>query len=124
MREHAARWAPVAVYMALIFYESSQPAVPRLVAFVWDKLLHGAGYAVLALLCVHALTNRFRAVTTGRAALAAWAMTVLYGATDEWHQSFVPTRQMDGGDLLADAVGAAAMVSACLWWSRWRARRL
>ena len=34
-------------------------------------------------------------------------MRSFYGATDEWHQSFVPGRDADVRDLVADAVGAA-----------------
>ena len=30
---------------------------------------------------------------------------VAYGVLDEWHQSFVPGRTPDGGDLIADAAG-------------------
>lgn len=110
--------------MGLLFYESSQPAVPKAVEFVWDKLLHAGGYAGLALLCVRALTDRFhRSLSLGLAA-SAWAIATLYGATDEWHQSFVPARQMDPGDLVADAVGAAAVVVGCLWWSSRQGTRL
>jgi len=118
------RWAPVVAYMGLIFYQSAQPAVPRAVEFVWDKLLHGGGYALLALLCVRALTDRFRRPTTAGLALSAWVITTLYGVTDEWHQSFVPPREMDPRDLVADAVGAAVVVVACLMWSSRRRRQL
>jgi VanZ family protein len=38
----------------------------------------------------------------------AIAVGTAYGASDEWHQSFVPNRSSDSGDLAADAVGAAA----------------
>ncbi len=124
MLGHLAAWAPVIAYMGLIFYESSQPAVPPGVEFVWDKLLHAGGYAGLALLCVRALTHRFRRPVTIGLAAAAWTITTLYGATDEWHQSFVPPRQMDPGDLAADAVGAAVVAFGCLWWSSRRRRRL
>jgi VanZ family protein len=33
-------------------------------------------------------------------------VAVTYGVTDEWHQSFVPNRQADVRDAIANAVGA------------------
>lgn len=44
-------------------------------------------------------------------------LCVLYGITDEFYQSFIPGRCVSGGDLLADMVGASAMV---LGWWYWR----
>ncbi|MBI4397952.1 MAG: VanZ family protein [Candidatus Omnitrophica bacterium] len=32
-------------------------------------------------------------------------LSLIYAASDEWHQSFVPGRNMDFFDFLADAVG-------------------
>ena len=32
---------------------------------------------------------------------------VLYGVSDEWHQSFVPGRTAEWGDVRANAIGAA-----------------
>jgi len=39
-----------------------------------------------------------------------------YGATDELHQYFVPGRQADVADLLADAIGAIAAAGAIWAW--------
>jgi VanZ family protein len=33
---------------------------------------------------------------------------LLYGASDEWHQSFVPGRTPSAGDLAADGIGVLA----------------
>jgi hypothetical protein len=43
-----------------------------------------------------------------------------YGATDEWHQSFVPGRAMDVQDWIADTIGAAIAVVLYTGWSRYR----
>ena len=47
----------------------------------------------------------------------AAVLGVLYGATDEIHQMYVPGRSPDVLDWFADAAGVAA---ACFLYTRWR----
>ena len=86
------------VWGALIFWASSQPnpfpQLPRGL-FDHDKLLHAAAYAVLGALVLAAL---------GGVPLRPWvalsltiAVGTAYGASDEWHQSFVPNRCVRSG---------------------------
>ena len=44
----------------------------------------------------------------------------LFGATDEWHQSFVPGRASEVKDWVADTLGAALAVSLYAGWGRYR----
>jgi VanZ family protein len=104
-------WAPVAACMALIFALSSMsspPAPPN----VWDKLLHGGGYGVLALVTLRATSGGRLGGLTRRTLAAAWIITTAYGASDELHQAFVPRRSADVLDVVADAAGAAAALGA------------
>jgi VanZ family protein len=101
--------------MAGIFYVSSlqQPSVP---GDLPDVNLHAAAYCGLMLLVVRALTRaRLQAVTIGVLAVA-WLITVTYGATDEWHQLYVPTRNAELRDWFADAIGAFAAAVALKAW--------
>ena len=103
-------WAPVFLYMALIFGVSSMsnpPEPPGALALLSDKALHGILYAGLSALVVRALAGRLLGSVTGRMAALAIAVAAVYGATDELHQYFVPGRRMDVRDLVADVVGAA-----------------
>lgn len=75
-----------------------------------DKLLHGVAYAVLGGLVAIALSRGGR--LGWLRGLAALAIAVLYGVSDEWHQSFVPGRDTSFGDLLADTIGAAVAILA------------
>lgn len=100
-------WAPVAVYMALIFGLSSMSS-PPVPGNVWDKFLHAGFYGVFALVTLRATAGGRLAGVTLRALVLAWAITTAYGVSDEVHQSFVPLRSADVLDVVADAVGAAA----------------
>lgn len=106
--------ALAALWACLIFWESSQPnpfpfLPPEI--FAHDKLLHMGAYAVLAGLAVGALA-RARLASLARAAAVAAVLATAYGATDEWHQVYVPGRDADPWDWAADAVGASAGAAA------------
>lgn len=111
-------WAVAAVlWAALIYWMSAQSAsnidvdwldVPGL-----DKLAHGVTFGVLAALFAQAL----RGVGEIRSLVLAVILVSLYGVTDELHQRFVPGRQPDLLDWVADTVGAAIFVTG-VWFLR------
>jgi hypothetical protein len=103
--------------MAVIFALSSRPAdeldgmlpyfrrfFPGMNDFDWG---HYAAYFILALTFEFAIGAASRRPAVKLAVILA---CVIYGATDEYHQSFVDGRMPDPGDLLNDAIGAAAAV--------------
>lgn len=100
-----ALWGPVAACMGLIFAFSSMPS-PPMPPGVSDKLLHAAGYAGLAALSLRATAGGRLGGVAGRSAATAWAIATLYGASDEFHQRFVPGRSAEFADLVADGLGA------------------
>ncbi len=67
--------------------------------------MHYVAYFILGLTVAFALGKR---ATTGWGFILNVLICVLYGVTDEWHQSFVPMRTPDPLDLLHDGMGAAA----------------
>ncbi len=93
------------MYMAGIFIVSAMPD-PPMPGNLPDRSLHEAAYFGLVVLVIRALAGgRWSGVTATRLTVA-WVITVVYGATDEWHQSLVPTRHAELRDLAADAIGA------------------
>lgn len=93
--------------MGLIFYLSSR-RLPPAVSAAPDWLLHGVAYGTLAALLHRAVAGRFwraRATVSGLAGVLL--VTVLYGVSDEVHQSFVPGRTSEARDVLSDGAGAA-----------------
>ena len=107
MSRRAALWLPPIVYLWVIFHLSSESEpLPALTAHVWDKVLHLIEYGGLAALVSRALLGEGFGwlIAVGGAIVAA----SLYGASDEWHQSFVPMRDADVRDWVADTLGGTA----------------
>jgi len=105
--------------MALIFAGSAQSDV-GVTGRIPDFVTHGAEYALLSVLVSRALAGGV-AEPLGRArTLAAVALCTVFGASDEYHQSFVPMRDASAADVAKDAAGALAGA-----WARgvWAERR-
>jgi VanZ family protein len=102
--------------MAAIFVASSIPNLTHIPGGFSDTAAHVASYAVLSLLLVRALARARWSRVTLRAALAAAALSVMYGVTDEWHQRFVAGRTFELADLAAD--GAGALAAGVAAWAR------
>lgn len=93
------------VWMGLIFYWSSFPSGKMPMHFPWeDKLYHAVVFGILAIFYLAAMRPDEQGLER-RQALLAGVLAGLYGLTDEYHQSFVPTRVMDFYDMLADLFG-------------------
>ena len=106
----ASWWLPPVLYAAAIFVASSSSHPPSPPSLVTDKHVHLIVFAGLALVLWRALSHGWQQLWRARPALTAVGLTALYGASDEWHQSFVPGRHADLADLMVDALGAALAV--------------
>jgi VanZ family protein len=107
-------WGPAVAQMVAIFVASSIPDLTELPGGVSDKTGHFIGYAILGTCVWRALAGaRWRGFTTRGAALALLFSSV-YGASDEYHQSFVHGRSPDVHDWVADTLGAAAAIAALM----------
>jgi VanZ family protein len=113
VRRHLLGWGPPLLLAAVIFYISSRSTVPAPEFPGADKMGHFVIYAVLGWLLARA------AVLTGISLWWAVAFGVLYGATDEIHQAYVPGRSSEFLDWVADSAGVA---TAVYLYHRWHAR--
>jgi VanZ family protein len=99
-------WFPIFIYCLLIFIQSSYPSIkhtPEIPYF--DKVLHCAGYALLGALFLRAFkTSRIKDNVKHMVMLSV-LLSGLYGISDEIHQHFVPYRDADLMDVLADTIG-------------------
>lgn len=123
-------WLAPGLWALLLFVASSIPGTsyPQVSFAFADKAVHALVYGCFGGLLARALANEFPAWTRFRVWAVAAGASLLYGATDELHQAFVPNRSPDPRDLLADGLGAgigAALVLAYLaGTARLRARHL
>lgn len=113
---------PAIAWAALIFILSHQsrplPIAPPIAHF--DKVLHAGAYGLLAVLAARALRA---AGLPGRRALWVTVLVAsLYGASDEFHQSFVPGRDPDPLDWAADTAGAVLGAALVVGLPRRRSR--
>src|SRR5262245_43230628 len=108
----AAIW-PV-ILAAVIFFASSRShvAAPGITS-VDDKFGHFGVYGLLG-------TRVCRLGRGWRTALGALVVVAAYGATDEWHQSFVPGRSSEVADWIADTTGALVAIALYAGWPLYR----
>ncbi|MEO6004923.1 MAG: VanZ family protein [Opitutus sp.] len=99
---------PVAI-AALIFLASSQSKLAGPDVEGSDKVVHFSVYGLLATFVVRLRPGK-------RWALTSILLVSLYGASDEWHQSFTPGRSVELADWIADTAGAALAVILYTWW--------
>ncbi len=133
------RYAPLVVWMSLIFLASStelsatntskvlRPVLlwllPRasektigVVHFLIRKAAHFTEYAVFALLAARAFLGSSHQALRSHWLLAALLLITLYSLSDEFHQSYVPTRTASIYDSLIDTAGGfVALVVLALW---------
>ena len=112
-------WGPATIWAAALFLLSAQEFPARPPFDINDKVAHFAVYAVLGAALAFGRTR----VSRPPAHALLLAVGLLYGVSDEFHQSFVPTRTPSLGDLAANAVGLTVGYAGLLAVSRRRAPR-
>jgi len=110
--------------MGGIFFLSHQsgdslhlPSIPGI-----DKIGHMAIYGLLAVAVLWFLESADKPVAPASAALTAVLFCVIYGLSDEWHQTFIPGRMVSYHDLLADLAGPVLVTAIWLRSNLFRTR--
>jgi VanZ family protein len=107
LRLFAVNWLPVILYCLAIYIQSDFPSPERIPSFQFsDKVLHFLAYAVMGVLFYRAyqtlrIKDNLRMLT-----LLSVVSASLYGISDEIHQYFVPFRDADILDAVANTLGA------------------
>ncbi len=141
MRPFVESWVPVILWAGVIFYFSSDQfsadhtsrivspllhwlapsislEVEQSIHFTVRKLGHLTEYFLFAALLMRALRDLGDGKWDHRAAISSLVVIFLFACSDEFHQSFVPSRSASFGDSLLDSIGGFCGVI----WSYWRHR--
>ncbi len=93
-------WLPVIIWAGLIFYLSSIPDLKTSLETFWDtilrKIAHMVEYGIFFLVLARAMKKPL-----------IWTVifSILYAVSDEFHQSFIPGRNMALLDICFDSTG-------------------
>lgn len=141
-RHYLTHWLPLFVWMGMIFILSSQPKNESAQLSGWVlSLLRGLGLSMETITAwnlgfyvrklAHFTEYLILFLFARRVALYyalpmgyTWLFCVLYSASDEWHQSFVPGRVAVYTDVLIDSAGALAGLGLALTLQRIRWRNV
>ena len=140
MTNRVSRYGPLIVWATLIFIGSSDllsashtgafivrplhwllpnASEPTLatIHFILRKAGHFTEYAILALLAARAFRTSSNEILRDRWFWVSLIFVIVYSLSDEFHQSFVPTRTASIYDSMIDTVGGLTMLSFLA--SRW-----
>lgn len=97
---------PLIVASLSIIYASSLPGfdLPQIGFWQTDKLLHFGAFFVYGLLVLLFLKGNF-SFSNRKTIILAMIIGIIFAASDEIHQSFVPGRLADMFDFFADSLG-------------------
>lgn len=110
-------WLPVGAWCGLIFFLSGIPNLQTELGpwdFVLRKCAHMTEYAILYFLLYRALRGSIPSVSARRLSFLSLLITIFYAVSDEYHQSFVPTRGPSAIDVGIDSSGA--LVALLIHW--------
>lgn len=99
---------PLVSYCAIIYYISSLPSPPTPdLGFEWgDKIIHAGAFGLMGLLAIRAARWFAEGKMLIRWIILGVIFCIIYAALDELHQSYVPGRDADIMDWVADTTGA------------------
>jgi VanZ family protein len=147
MRSFLKYWMPVLIWLSLIFIGStdlmSAEHTSRIIGpvlrwfnpdisaetiaqiqFIVRKTAHITEYAILASLLWRAFRAGVRWQTRMlRLFIAVWFVCAVFAASDEFHQSFVPSRTASAHDVMIDICGALIGLLICRSFARAKSSR-
>ena len=113
-------WTPVILWAAIIFYMSTLPSdgtpfidIPNI-----DKFFHIVEYFIFGALLARAFSNSITNPNYKYILAVSILIAAFYGASDEFHQRFVPGRSCDVFDLLSDIIGASIGAALAIYKER------
>jgi VanZ family protein len=114
LKRFALYWLPLILYCLFIYIQSDHPSPEQIPIFPYvDKVLHVTAYGILGILFYRAYQTLRLKNNIKMLMFLSVVSASLYGTSDEIHQSFVPFREAEVTDVIADMIGALSGV--CLY---------
>jgi VanZ family protein len=124
LKQFSFYWLPLIVYCLAIYIQSDFPASEHLPSFEFsDKFLHFFAYAVMGVLFYRAYQTLPVKDDSRRLILLSVVSASLYGISDEIHQYYVPFRDAEILDAIANFLGAICGVTLYHLWAVAKYRR-
>ncbi len=116
-------WLPAILWALLIFLQSHNPSPPG-ADLAPDYVLHFLAYGALFGAILFGISGGIKPVWKGffslRQTAVAVIFSILYGFSDEWHQSYIPGRDSSWSDIAADSLGAIIIAILLIVWKKAR----
>ena len=117
------RWLPLIIYCLVIYIQSDLPSIEHIPSFEFsDKVMHFFAYAGLGVLFYRAYQTLHLKDNLKMLILTSIISASLYGISDEIHQYYVPSRDADIFDVIANFLGALCGVYIYHLWAVSRGR--
>ena len=114
LKRFALYWLPLILYCLFIYIQSDHPSPEQIPTFPYvDKVLHVTAYGIMGILFYRAYQTLRLKDNIKMLMFLSVISASLYGISDEIHQSFVPFREAEVADVIADMIGALSGV--CLY---------
>ena len=141
MKSFLKYWLPVLIWLCVIFVGSTdvlsaeqtsrfvEPFLRWLkpdissetlaqIHFFARKLGHIFEYALLAIFLWRALRSGANLqVKISILVIVVWFVCAIFAATDEFHQSFIPSRTASPNDVVIDIFGVVIGLTICMWFA-------
>lgn len=113
---------PMIVMMGIIFFLSQQSGDDLSLPFSLfpgaDKVAHLTLYSLLAGSTIYAFACKYKEKHPSIVVVCTVLFCLVYGVSDEFHQSFVPGRSVSIFDVGADFAGALLGCAVWLWYRK------
>jgi VanZ family protein len=120
MADTSRRWWVLIVpilWAGAMFLVSSIPGneISKLMIVSWDKAYHVAEFAILVVAIAWSISRIRTSVWSPVVLVFAFVIAAAYAPIDEWHQSWVPGRDVSVLDMAADWAGCVVGGIASFW---------
>ena len=118
MKKFLKYWAPVIIWMGVIFTLSAIPNLKTNLEqdFLLRKIAHMVEFAILTLLLYRAIKNEGHKIN--KAIIYSLIIAFFYAFSDEFHQLFVRGRHGSLKDVGIDSIGILIFSIACYYKNR------